>query len=104
MEGSSLVPVFKNRALGREAIFWEHEGNRAVRMGKWKLVSQADDNPFKWDGLDELALENWELFDMENDRTETNDVAPGNPEIVNKMVRMWLEWANRTNTIPRPQK
>jgi len=41
MEGKSLVPVFANQGLERAAIYWEHEGNRAVRMGKWKLISKA---------------------------------------------------------------
>ena len=38
MEGVSLVPAFQGKPLPERAIFWEHEGNRAVRQGKWKLV------------------------------------------------------------------
>ena len=84
-------------------FFWEHEGNRAVRMDKWKLVSAANKrHSFIWDEEDELAMENWELFDMEADRTEMNNLAPANPELVNKMAKIWLEWAKRTGTVPRP--
>jgi arylsulfatase A-like enzyme len=104
LEGSSLVPVFANQTLNREAIYWEHEGNRAVRMGKWKLVSKADEDSFIWDEFDELPTDKWELFDMEIDRTETNDLARDNPEIVDKMAGKWLEWARRTKTVPRPKR
>ncbi len=102
LEGSSLVPVFDNRALTRDALYWEHEGNRAVRMGKWKLVSQADKHYFIWDDVEELELQNWELYDLEDDRTENKNLASEHPDRVEEMAAMWLAWARRTNTIPRP--
>ena len=37
-EGESLVPSFASAYGGRGPLFWEHEGNAAVRVGKWKLV------------------------------------------------------------------
>ena len=105
MEGKSLCPVFKHENLDREAIYWEHEGNRAVRMGKWKLVSKVSKkHSFDWDKTDRLSIENWELFDMEADRTETNDLSTQQPEIVNQMAEMWQNWAVRTGTVPRPGK
>ena len=82
-----------------------HEGNRAVRMGKWKLISKASKkHSFIWDKTDELAIENWELFDMEKDRTEMHDVAADHPEMVQKMAAMWLVWGKRTGAVPRPYK
>ena len=103
MEGKSLLPAFSNEDLQREALYWEHEGNRAVRMGKWKLISKASkQHSFVWDKTNELAIENWELFDMEKDRTEMNDVAASNRELVEKMAAMWLAWAKRTGIVPRP--
>lgn len=103
MEGKSLIPVFEEKTLEREAIYWEHEGNRAVRMGKWKLVSKASKKQsFIWDKVDELEVSNWELFDMEKDRTEMNDLAVVYPETVQKMSGMWLVWAKRTGIVPRP--
>ena len=105
MEGKSLAPVFANQELDREAIYWEHEGNRAVRMGKWKLISKASKKrSFIWDQIEELSQENWELFDMENDRTEMNDISKENTDVVSKMANMWLTWAARTEAIPRPNK
>ena len=62
MEGVSLRPAFEGKPLNRKLpIFWEHEGNKAVRDGKWKLVQ-------KW----KLP---WELYDMEADRTELHNGA-----------------------------
>jgi arylsulfatase len=105
MEGKSLVPIIEGRDLEREAIYWEHEGNRAVRMDKWKLISKArKKNSYIWDKSDELELANWELFDMEKDRTEIHDLAATHPELVNKMAAMWLEWGKRTGIVPRPEK
>ena len=103
MEGKSLIPAFANQDLQREAIYWEHEGNRAVRMGKWKLISKASKkHSFVWDKTDELAIENWELFDMEKDRTEMHDIASKHPDLVQKMADMWLVWGKRTGIVPRP--
>jgi len=68
-EGRSLRPAFEGQRIEREAIFWEHEGNRAVRAGKWKLVARNPNGP-------------WELYDMEKDRTEMRDLAAAQPERV----------------------
>jgi arylsulfatase len=87
LEGKSLKPVFEgaNRE-GHEALFWEHEGNRAVRKGDWKLVS---DHPF-----------GWELYNMKDDRTETDNLAGENPEKVKELSGMYEEWANRCGVEP----
>ena len=70
MEGRSLVPVFENRA--HQTIYWEHEGNRAVRMGKWKLISKADKkDSFIWDRTNELVNRKGQLFD----RKKTTEIA-----------------------------
>jgi len=105
MEGKSLVSVFSEDELDREALYWEHEGNRAVRMGKWKLVSKASKkHSFLWDKKDELQPSDWELFDMEKDRTELNDLATQYPALVDTMATMWLAWGKRTGIIPRPER
>ncbi len=104
LEGKSLLPAFNNIPIEREAIYWEHEGNRAVRMDKWKLVSRANKRKaFLWDQKAKLGGSDWELFDMERDRTETRDQSKKEPELVQKMATMWQKWAERTGTIPRPK-
>ena len=86
-EGSSLTPVFGDDSTSRPPMFWEHEGNAAVRIGKWKLVR-------KYPGP-------WELYDMEQDRTETNDLASRHPDMVKDMREQYDAWAERCGVIPR---
>ncbi len=104
MEGKSLMGVFTdNKAIDREAIYFEHEGNRAIRKGKWKLVSKAYSNPGKFRRTDTIPMDQWALYNIEEDRTETNDLADQYPEKVKKMAAQWEEWAKQTNTIPKPE-
>ncbi|RMG39368.1 MAG: arylsulfatase [Planctomycetota bacterium] len=87
MEGVSLVPAFNGEPLRRsEPLFWEHEGNRAVRDGKWKLVAK-ENRP-------------WELYDMERDRTEMHDLSGEHPEIVQRLSAAWDRWARRARVLP----
>lgn len=91
MEGKSLVTAFKNGAIKREALYWEHKGNRAIRAGKWKLVASAAEHKDHGD---------WELYDLERDRTETTNLAETHPELVDKLASMWKSWAKRANVLP----
>lgn len=86
IEGTSLLPAFHRQPLDREAVFWEHEGNRAVRSGKWKLVSRHPGE--------------WELYDMVADRTEARDLAAEEPERLATLGALWEEWAARTGVVP----
>ena len=92
MEGKSLAPVLasKEGEIEREAIYWEHEGNRAVRVDDWKLVAKGRNGP-------------WELYDLGKDRTELNDLAAEMPEKAKKMADLWQAYAQRTGVIPWPQ-
>jgi arylsulfatase len=90
MEGKSLVPAFDNKPIKREAIYWEHEGNRAIRKGKWKLVSR---HPGKW-----------ELYDLEADRTELNDLSQEYSRTAEQLKAMYEAWAARCGVQPWPVK
>jgi len=90
LEGQSLEPVFEGREAPRlKPIFWEHEGNRAVRLGQWKLVSRYPDA--------------WELYDMNADRTELNDLAGAQPEKVRVLAGLYDDWAKRCHVVPPDQ-
>ena len=87
LEGISLAPAFDGQPIARDALYWEHEGNRAVRAGKCKLVAKGPAGP-------------WELYDMERDRTELHDVAAAQPKRVAEMAAKWESWANRAGVLP----
>lgn len=82
LEGKSLLPVFEGRKRrGHDALFWEYMRNKAVRQGKWKLVTVGD-NP-------------WELYNMETDRTELNDLSAKMPEKVAELAGLYEAWVRR---------
>jgi len=69
-------------------MFWEHEGNGAVRLGQWKLVREH--------GLD------WELYDMSADRTEQSDLSESETKRVRNMAAMYQEWSERCGVVEWP--
>ncbi|HBL47415.1 MAG TPA: arylsulfatase, partial [Planctomycetaceae bacterium] len=66
-----------------DSLFWELRNNQAVRQGKWKLVADR-------------KINRWELYDLEQDRTETNNLAEQYPERVAQMKADWQQWAEKT--------
>jgi arylsulfatase len=92
LEGQSLAPIFRGEEReGHEAVFWEHEGNRAVRKGDLKLVSE-------WNKK-ENRNGAWELYDLKADRTETNDLTSKHPETVEELSALYEAWAKRANVL-----
>ncbi|TWT85870.1 Arylsulfatase [Posidoniimonas polymericola] len=83
-EGESLAPLLRGNdaPIHTEPIFWEHEGNAAVRWGKWKLVCEYQ--------------KPWELYNIDADRTELNDLASAEPGKRDEMVAKWEAWARKT--------
>ena len=83
LDGRSLLPALEGEgtdALPERTLFWEHEGNRAVRRGRWKAVS--------------VHGYGWALFDMKNDRTETTDLSEKRPRKVEQLARRYRQWAD----------
>jgi arylsulfatase len=76
--GKSLVPAFaEDRPIERDYLWWSHDGNRAIRVKDWKLVSTND--------------KVWELFDLAKDRTETVDLSAKHPDKVKELEKLWLD-------------
>lgn len=86
MEGESLMPAFRGEPVSPRTLFFEHEEHCAMRQGKWKLVK--------------IKERDWELYNIEVDRVEMNNLAHDYPEKVSEMRREWEEWAHRTHVYP----
>ena len=87
MEGISLYSLLSGKPVERtKPLYWEHEGNRAVRHDKWKIVSNV--------------REPWQLYNLETDRTETKDLAKDYPEILSRMVSDYEDWADKVGVRP----
>ncbi|MCD8482798.1 MAG: arylsulfatase [Verrucomicrobia bacterium] len=102
-EGFSMVPSFVNEPHSREILFWEHEGNAAIRRGKWKLVREYVTHWIKDEHLrpgQTRGLQPWELYDIEADRSELNNLADREPGIVAELEMLWHSWAKRCNVRP----
>jgi arylsulfatase A-like enzyme len=90
MEGKSLVGAFANQPIDREALYWEHEGNAAVRAGDLKLVRNGQKGK-------------WELYDLGRDRSELRDLSADRPSDVSRLSALWDAWAVRTHVLPAPE-
>jgi arylsulfatase len=88
-EGRSLLPALRGDPAQPRTLYYEHEGNRAVRDGDWKLVA-VHDGP-------------WELYDLAADRTELHDLAAKHPARVREMATLWEAWAERCHVKRTPK-
>lgn len=88
LPGLNLIDQIDN-GRPKRTLFFEHQGNRAVRSGKWKLVA-LDDQP-------------WELYDFSVDRTEMNDLAKSHPNLVKQLSAAWDEWGAKNQVTPLPR-
>ena len=80
MQGQSLTAAFDSTVITDRTLYWEHEGNRAIRDGHWKLVGQRN-GP-------------WELYDIDKDRTELTNLAEEHPDRVGRLRLKWQAWAD----------
>ncbi|MEM9657527.1 MAG: sulfatase/phosphatase domain-containing protein, partial [Planctomycetota bacterium] len=96
LAGVSLLPALAGRPLEREALYWEHEGNCAIRIGDWKLVRKSSD----WSESGWL----WELYHLAVDRSELDNLAEIHPERVAEMARKWEHWARNAKVVPSPRR
>ncbi len=87
--GKSLLLLFQNKKwTGQKALYFEHEGNKAVIEGDWKIVSNHPENQ-------------WRLYNLANDRTELNDLTKTYPKRVKEMENLFLKWASKVGVVPQ---
>ncbi len=87
--GKSLVPALaKDVPVPHDSIWWQHEGNRALRMGDWKIVAAG-------------ARSDWELYDLSKDRSESNNLAAQQPERVKSMAEIWSKQNEEFSALAR---
>lgn len=86
-EGLPLQPLLEGRRrAAHDALFWEHQGNRAARAGDWKLVAETG--------------QAWELYNLAEDRTETRNLAAAEPARVKEMTARYEAWMKRCQVEP----
>lgn len=104
LEGQSLLPVIDNKAKNNDrTLFWEHEGNRAIRIGDWKLVSRYEEDYtyfLKWGWQKAPRATEWELYNVKADRWELHDVAAQHPDMVKEMIKKYQQWYARVEAVP----
>lgn len=87
MEGENLLPIVYGNSINRKApLFWEHEGNRAMLDGDWKIVSNV--------------REPWQLYNLKSDRTETTNLASLQPDLIAKMIKEYELWEKKVEVMP----
>lgn len=80
MQGKSFAPILKGENIkNSEPIFWEHFGNKAVRQGEWKIVAKKGNM--------------WELYNLKDDRTESNNLIEQHKDIANDLINKYELWA-----------
>jgi arylsulfatase A-like enzyme len=90
LQGRSLAPVFAGQAReSHEFLYFQFSGNRALREGKWKLVTHRESR--------------WELYDIDADGTEQNDLAAEHPETVERLAALWHATATDLERLPARQ-
>ena len=91
LKGISILPIAEGKKIEQRPVFAEHEGNRMVRIGDWKLVASY------YNGQE------WELYNIAEDRTEQHDLAGRYPKKVARMEQLYFKWARENNVLPYPQ-
>ena len=80
LPGKSLTPTRdRDVTIARDYLYWHHEGNRALRVEDWKLVSEAEREG------------TWELYNLKRDRAEVHDLSAEQPQRVAAMAELWRE-------------
>ena len=83
------MPALRGQRMPERTLYFEHEGTRAVRAGRYKLTA--------------LRGGSWKLYDMDRDRTELDDLAGKQPQQVELLAKKWDTWAADNHVTPLPE-
>ena len=89
LPGTSLIDLMGGQVMQSRDLFFEHEGNRAMISGRWKIVALKD--------------QPWELYDTKVDRTELTNLAQQQAELLQALSKSWKQWAQATYVTPLPR-
>lgn len=90
LQGKSLLPIFHGETREPHGTLYFHfSSDRALRQGPWKLVSAKGGR--------------WELYHLDDDRTELHDLASSQPERVKQMSEEWFRLAREVDRLPANQ-
>ena len=77
LAGRSIAPAFqKDGSVTRDFLYFNHNHNRAIREGDWKLIATGDEGP-------------WELYDLSKDRSEQKNLASAESGRASKLAARW---------------
>jgi arylsulfatase A-like enzyme len=89
LPGESLLPLARGESPAERTLYFEHQGNRAVRQGRWKLSG--------------VRKQSWELYDFSRDRTELHDLSREHPDVTRQLAALWEQWARENFVLPFPK-
>lgn len=96
LPGHSLAPTLqRDGSLNRDHIYFHHEGNRALRVGDWKVVNESIVNEGRPDNP-------WALYNLATDRCEMNDLSGELPEKCRELRELWQRYENQYRAVPAP--
>ncbi|MEL6842164.1 MAG: arylsulfatase [Bacteroidota bacterium] len=89
LEGKSLLPLLQAQPYQpHKYLYWEHQNYAAIRRGPWKAIKHLNEP-------------DWELYQLDQDRTETQNIALAHPHIIAELDSAWQKWAYSHQVLPK---
>ena len=97
--GRSLAEAFEGDGITlHEALWFYHQGNRALRKGDWKILHTVRTRDDGWGSVtdeEDARPGEWVLYDLATDRAEQHDLSAERPEVVRELADLWEQWKDR---------